>query len=100
MAAYRLTERAADDLNAIHEYTAINFGLEQARGYLTGLHNRFEELAKRPALGRSAERFAPGLRRYPCRSHAVFYVPEDEGVLIVRILHESMEPPRHIIHDS
>ena len=72
MAAYRLTERAAGDLNAIHEYTTVNFGLEQARTYLTGLHNRFEELATRPTLGRSAERLAPGLRRYPYRSHVVF----------------------------
>ncbi|MDD9991149.1 MAG: type II toxin-antitoxin system RelE/ParE family toxin [Rhodospirillales bacterium] len=100
MAAYRLTERATDDLNAIYEYTTVNFGLEQARDYLNGLHDRFEELATRPALGRSAERLAQGLRRYPYRSHVVFYVPEDEGVLIVRVLHESMEPPRHVVLDS
>ena len=100
MAAYRLTQKAADDLDAIHEYTTVNFGLEQARGYLVGLHRRFENLAARPALGRSTERLSPGLRRHPYRSHVVFYLPGDEGVLIVRVLHESMEPPRHIVLDS
>ncbi|MDE0201616.1 MAG: type II toxin-antitoxin system RelE/ParE family toxin [Rhodospirillaceae bacterium] len=100
MAGYRLTQKATDDLNAIYEYTTVNFGLEQAQNYLSGLHGRFEELATHPVLGRNAEPLAPGLRRYPYRSHVVFYVPEDQGVLIVRILHESMEPRRHFILDS
>ena len=100
MAAYRLTQKAVDDLDTIYEYTITNFGLEQARDYLIGLRRRLGELAERPALGRMAERLAPGLRRYPYRSHVVFYVPEDEGVLIVRVLHESMEPPRHFVPPS
>ena len=91
MAAYRLTPKAADDLDGIHEYTITNFGLEQARDYLNGLRRRFGDLAERPALGRRADRLAPGLRHYPYRSHVVFYMPENEGVLIVRVLHESMD---------
>ena len=70
MAACRLTPKAADDL------------------------------AERPALGRRADRLAPGLRRYPYRSHVVFYMPEDEGVLIVRVLHESMDALRHFAPPS
>ena len=100
MVVYRLSRRADDDLDAIYEYTTVNFGSEQARSYLIGLHDRFEELAALPALGRNAERLAPGLRRYPYRSHVVFYVPEGESVLIVRVLHESMEPSKHIALDS
>ena len=100
MAAYRLTQEAVDDLDAIHEYTITNFGLEQARGYLNSLHQRFEDLAEHPALGRGAQRLAPGLRRYPFRSHVVFYVSEDRGILIVRVLHRSMEPLRHFAPDT
>ena len=92
MAAYRLTPRAADDLAGIHEYTITNFGLERARDYLSGLHRRFGHLAERPALGRSADLLAPELRRYPYRSHVVFYMPENEGVL-----HEGMDAPRHVV---
>ena len=100
MAAYRLTPKAADDLDGIHEYTITNFGLEQARDYLNNLHRRFGDLAERPALGRRADRLAPELRRYPYRSRVVFYVPETEGVLIVRVLHESMDAPRHLVSTS
>ena len=95
MAGYRLTPKAADDLDAIYEYTIVNFGLDRARGYLNDLHQRFEDLAARPALGRGADRLAPRLRRYPYRSHVVFYLRESRGVLIVRVLHESMDAPRH-----
>ena len=100
MAAYRLTQGADNDLGSIYEYTTLAFGLERAQTYVTGLHERFEDLAARPALGRSAEPLAPGLRRYPYRSHVVFYVPDDKGVLIVRVLHQSMEPKRHFDFDS
>ena len=52
MAAYRLTPKAAEDLDGIHEYTITNFGLERARDYLNGLRQRFGDLAERPTLGR------------------------------------------------
>ena len=95
MAAYRLTPRAADDLDGIYEYTIVNFGLERARGYLNDLHRRINDPAENPALGRGAGQLAPGLRRNPYRSHVVFYLPENRGGLIVRVLHERMDAPRH-----
>ena len=48
MAVYRLTPRAADDLDGIYEYTIVNFGLERARDHLNGLHRRLDDLAERP----------------------------------------------------
>ncbi len=95
MAAYKLTPKAVDDLDGIYEYTIMNFGLERARGYLNDLHQRFNDLAERPALGRGAERMAIGLKRYTYRSHVVFYMSENDSVLIVRALHERMDAPRH-----
>ena len=59
MAAYRLTPKAVDDLDGIYGYTIENFGLGQAQDYLNGLHQRFGELAERPALGRGADRSGP-----------------------------------------
>lgn len=97
MAAYRLSRKAALDLDGIYEYTILNFGLAQAQNYLNGLHERFGDLAQQPMLGRSAAQFAPYLRRYEYRSHVVYYMPEDEGVLIVRVLHENMDAPRHFM---
>ena len=97
MAVYRLSKKAAADLDGIHEYSVVNFGTAQARNYLNRLHERFEFLARQPMLGRRASRFAPELRRYEYRSHVAFYVPDDSGVMIVRMLHKSMDVPRHFI---
>ncbi len=97
MAAYRLSKKAAADLDGIHEYSVVNFGTIQAQNYLNRLHERFETLARQPMLGRQANHFAPKLRRYEYRSHVAFYVPEDGGVMIVRVLHKSMDVPRYFI---
>ena len=96
MDIYRLSRRAATDLEAIFEFTAAHFGIEQAHGYLGGLHECCERLAENPRLGRTAESLAPGMRRFEFRSHVVFYSASLAGVLIVRVLHERMDAPRHI----
>ena len=95
MAAYSLSGKAVSDLDDIYEYTILNFGLEQARAYLLGLHERFQILADTPGIGRSAAQLAPKLRRHEHQSHIIFYIPEETGALIVRVLHARMDAKRH-----
>ena len=96
MAVYSLSYKAAADLDQIHEYTILNFGLKQARAYLSGLRGRFETLAGNPMQGRSASELSPGLRRLEYQSHVVFYMPKDNGIRIVRVLHQSMDVKRYV----
>jgi len=96
MAVYSLTTQADADLEGIYEYTIFNFGLAQARNYLDGLRARFDMLAEHPLHGRSDEALAPGLRRSEYESHIVFYMPQDDGILIVRVLHQRMDVGRHL----
>ncbi len=95
MAVYKLSSKADVDLAGIYEYTILNFGMAQARAYLLGLHERFAALAEQPMQGRSAQEFAPNLRRFEYQSHIVFYVAKNQGVRIVRVLHQSMDTKRH-----
>mgnify|MGYP006281162413 CR=1 FL=1 len=62
MAGYRLSSKAAEDIESIYEFTVLRFGLGQARNYLNALEERFDLLAQSPGLGRPAEDLAPGLR--------------------------------------
>ena len=48
-------------------------------------------------LGRRADRIALGVRRHECRSHVVFYVPDESGVNIARVLHARMDAPRQYV---
>lgn len=96
MPRFRLSSRAESDLSEIADYTIESFGLDQARRYVEGLEVCFQALADRSSEGRSAAELAPGLMRFRQQSHVVFYMPDEEGVLIVRVLHKSMDFQRHL----
>jgi len=96
MADYRLSWQASRDLEAIAEFTINRFGIERARQYRDELKACFESLAENPTMGRRAEQLAKGLRRLEHGSHIVFYVPLDDGVLLVRVLHHRMDARRHL----
>jgi len=92
---YRLSRLASADLEEIAEYTIERFGIEQARRYRDGLKTCFDQLANNPALGKRSEQLMRGLRRFEHQSHVVFYINESEDIFIVRVLHSSMDVPRH-----
>lgn len=96
MADFRLSPRAETDLAEIAAYTIETFGVEQARRYRDDLEACFQSLAQSPRLGRSAEWLAAGLRRFEHRSHVVFYVEDERGVVVVRVLHVRMDASRHL----
>ena len=96
MAGYKLTARAADDIDGIYEYTIASFGLEQARKYIGELHTQLGMIATHPNAGRDADDLAPGLRRFEYQQHIVFYLPGQHGIHVVRVLHHSMDARRHL----
>ncbi len=93
--AYSLSNKASTDIDEIYEFTIVTFGLTQARKYLTGLHECFEMLAENPLYGRNATNLAINLRRLEYQSHVVFYIAKEQGVHIVRVLHQSMDVTAH-----
>ena len=96
MASYKLSAKAAADIDGIYEYTILTFGLEQARAYICGLHHGLEILATHPNSGRDAADLGSGLRRYDYQMHIVFYRPARDGIQIIRVLHQSMDAKRHL----
>ena len=96
MVSYSLTHEADLDLEEIYEYTIRKFGLEQADKYLLGLHDGFQIIVQNPMLGRSANEVKAKLRRFEYQSHVVFYVSEANKILVMRILHHSMDVEKHL----
>lgn len=96
MPRFRLSSRAEADLSEIADYTIETFGLEQARRYMAGLDTCFQTLADEPLDGCGADDLAPELRRFRIESHIVFYIPDEDGVFIIRVLHQSMDFQRHL----
>lgn len=95
MAKYRLSKAAQGDLLAIARYTIRQFGSRQAKLYKDGFTAAFELIAKNPKMGREQDHLCLGLRRHDHKSHAIYYIETDAGVLIVRILHERHNPAHH-----
>ena len=96
MRELRVSRPADNDIVAISEYTTAEFGEEQARLYRDQLVSCFNLLLEYPELGRSADEIAAGLRRIRQQAHVVFYLPSDDAILIVRVLHHAMDFERHL----
>lgn len=91
MGVYKVSGKAEIDLTKMYEYGIETFGLKQAQTYLLGMHSLFQILAKNASLGRDASEFVLSLKRFSYKSHTIFYLATDIGILIVRVLNQSMD---------
>lgn len=96
MKYYQLTNIAESDISDIYEYGIRHFGLENAANYLLGMHEQFEMLVVHPEIGRSSNALMPGLKRLSYQSHVIFYLRQDECILVIRVLRAEMDFERHI----
>lgn len=96
MAELHISRQAANDLGEIADYTIAEFGIEQARKYRDQFQACFASLLDNPRLGRSADNIAPQLRRIRQQAHIIFYVQTADEILIVRVLHHSMDFEQHL----
>ncbi|ESQ92445.1 type II toxin-antitoxin system RelE/ParE family toxin [Asticcacaulis benevestitus] len=93
MAAYKLTADAEADFLSLYLYSIETFGLIQANSYALDMIDTFEILAINPFAGRDVKTNA---RCFIHASHSIYYEIEGEAVLILRILHQSQDPMRHL----
>lgn len=96
MGVYRLSGESESDIASIYSYGIKKFGILQAKNYLMGLHDLFETLAINPNIGWDTSVFSSSLKRFSYKSHIIFYTNDDSGILIVRVLHQSMDYQRHL----
>ena len=92
----RVSSEAENDLDQITDYTIRNWGTNQADEYLARIEDGLNLLARNPAVGRACDALQPGLHRFELEKHVVFYLCEHDGILVVRILHQSMVPSRYL----
>ena len=100
MATVRFSRSAKADLLGIGAYTLQTWGLAQAERYLDSLERCAKLLADNPSLGRRCDWIRPGLHRFEKGRHVFFYRREENGILISRILRQSMLPEQQVIEDT
>jgi len=90
----RYSREAEDDLVEILLYTVEQWGEAQADRYADELEACCESLLRNPGLGRRCDDFWPGFRRIERKRHVIFYLADEEGIFVARILHENRLPQR------
>src|SRR3546814_19227013 len=92
-----LTPRARADIDDIWEFTAANWGVDQAEKYVTRLRDACAALADGRAAGRDLGNVMPGYRKQDCGAHMIiFRMAGGDSVHVVRILHSRMDIGRHL----
>jgi len=84
----RVTRRplAETDILEIWDYIADD-SLAAADRWVDRLDEQFRLLAAQPMMGRARGELAPGVRSFPFGRYVIFYVPLDDGIDLVRVLH-------------
>jgi len=89
--ARRTSPEADDDFAQIYLYGLQNFGRRQAEIYAIGLLDALDHLATHPRLGRERTDIRPPVRLLPHVSHNILYTVADGDVLVLRIVHASVD---------
>ena len=86
----KISASAVEDLKDIWDYVARRD--ETAAGKLIKEINRkFILLRDNPLVGREQNQFLGGLRSFVVKSYFIFYLPSDDGIDILRVLHSSRD---------
>lgn len=92
MKGYILSPAAQANLGDIWDYSARQWGEEQANRYILGMRDACEALADDSKQGRAIDDIRPGYRKLAVASHFLFYRITDAGMIdIIRILHQRMD---------
>lgn len=84
---YRTTRQADRDIVDIYLRGCREWGQPQAERYHEGLSAVFDLIADNPRMARERFEVDPPVRLHPYQSHLIAYLLDDNGVLIVRVLH-------------
>lgn len=96
MPTIRLRPRAQDDLIEIWTYIAED-GEAQADALLDSIDQKLQLLAKRPLIGRERSELNPALRSVPLGRYIIFYLPDADGIEVVRVLHSRRDLSSDIV---
>lgn len=83
--------QAEQDLLEIWLYTFNEWGEQQADKYLDELDQAIQLLAEQPLMCRERFTFVPPVRIHRHAHHLIVYIALDDGINIIRVLHESMD---------
>lgn len=95
MANVTYSPAAISDIEAIWDYTADVWGLDQADDYSDDIRDTCTSLAAGRKFGRVVDVRA-GYMKCLVGKHVIFYQKTVSGIAVIRVLHQSMDVDRHL----
>lgn len=86
----QISATAAEDLKDIWEYVSQH-NENAAHKLLKEIKNKFILLRDNPLIGREQNEFLVGLRSFVVKNYFIFYLPFNNGVDVLRVLHRSRD---------
>ncbi|WP_310476437.1 type II toxin-antitoxin system RelE/ParE family toxin [Sandarakinorhabdus sp.] len=96
MAEVRLSPRAQNDLEGLFDDTVARWGLAQAMRYTDLIEAACTALAAAPYQAPACDHISPGYRRRAVEQHMIYFRVLDDGIAVIRILHQRMDAPRQL----
>jgi toxin ParE1/3/4 len=93
--AWRTTALADEDIASIEVFGTITFGRRLAEQYVDELLAVFDMIANSPRIVPERDEVEGHVRLYNHRSHRIFYAVEEGGIVVIRVLHASMDWMAH-----
>lgn len=93
---YILSPNAQESLRNIKAYSFEQFGHEQTISYLKLIEKKLRMIAESPDIGRKRGEIKKGYLSFLAGSHVIYYRKARKHVDIIDILHQSMDPYRHL----
>lgn len=94
--AYILSPNAQESLRNIKAYSLEQFGTEQTTSYLKLIEKKLRMIAESPDIGLNRKEIKKGYFSFLAGSHMIFYRKATKHIEIIDILHQSMDPYRHL----
>lgn len=95
MSEVTFSPAAISDLNGIWDYTAEEWGPDQADQYTDDIQDTCRSLAQGEKRGRTVD-VRDGYLKYAVGRHFVLFRMSGAEIVVVRILHQSMDVSRHL----
>lgn len=96
----RYTRRAVGDLESIADYTGGNWGAAKAKQYLSEIRSHIADIADDKAFYQPLPVSRANIFKSKVNRHFVIFELAENQVSVLRILHEAMDIPRHILPRS
>jgi toxin ParE1/3/4 len=88
--------RAKTDLEDITDYTACTWGAQQAKNYIREIRTQIAGIANGDVIAQSLQVARAEMFKCRVNRHLIIFEQTNDQIRVVRILHETMDVPRHI----